>query len=82
MHDAELADGTALDIDAHHKSHESQLMQLADLFSGSVGRVLNREGDGMNHKDQFAAFFETVAGFDFKTEVKGKTDFVYVHRLA
>jgi hypothetical protein len=36
----------------------------------------------VNHKDQFAAFFETVAGFDFTTEGKGKTDFVYVHRLA
>ena len=63
------------------KSHESPLLQLADLFSGSVGRIMNKEGDGSNHKDEFAAFFETVAGFDLKTESKGKDDFVYVHRL-
>ncbi len=63
------------------KSHESPLMQLADLFSGSVARIVNKEGDGVNHKDQFAAFFETVAGFYFKTEEKGETDFVYVHHL-
>jgi len=63
------------------KSHESPLMQLADLFSGSVGRIVNKEGDVDNHKDDFAAFFETVAGFDLKTGTKGKDDFVYVHRL-
>jgi hypothetical protein len=64
------------------RSHESPLLQLADLFSGSVGRIMNKDGDGTNHKDGFAAFFETVAGFDLKAESKGSGDFVYVHRLA
>ncbi len=64
------------------KSHDSPLLQLADLFSGSVARIVNKEGEVQNPKDDFAEFFEAVAGFDLKAETKGKDDFVYVHRLA
>ncbi len=63
-------------------SDHSLLLQLADLFSGSVARRFNKKtGDSVNQKDEFAAFFETVAGFDFVSEDKGKSDFVYVQRL-
>jgi hypothetical protein len=62
-------------------SDYSLLLQLADLFSGSVARIFNKTGDTVNQKDEFAAFFQTVAGFDFLGEDKGKSDFVYIHRL-
>jgi hypothetical protein len=63
-------------------SHESPLLQLADLFAGSVARKFNKEGEVKNAKDRFADFFETLAGFDFVAGGGGESDFVYVHRLA
>lgn len=62
-------------------SHESPLLQLADLFTGSVARKFNKKGDTANAKDEFADFFETLAGFDFVNGGDGASDFVYVHRL-
>jgi hypothetical protein len=67
---------------AHHRvSHESPLLQLADLFAGSVARKFNKEGETANAKDEFADFFEALAGFDFVKGGDGGSDFVYVHRL-
>jgi hypothetical protein len=63
-------------------SDGSPLLQLADLFSGSVARTFNKTDDAMNQKDDLAEFFQTVAGFDFAGENPGTSDFVYVHRLA
>jgi len=62
-------------------SHESPLLQLADLFAGSVARKFNKEGETANAKDEFADFFETLAGFDFVKGGAGGSGFVYVHRL-
>jgi hypothetical protein len=62
-------------------SHESPLLQLADLFAGSVARKFNKDGETTNAKDEFADFFETLAGFDFVKGGDGESDFVYVHRL-
>jgi len=64
-------------------SHESSLLQLADLFAGSAARKFNQkgEGQGQHPKDALADFFESVAGFDFVTGDQGPSDFVYVHRL-
>ncbi len=62
-------------------SDESPLLQLADLFAGSVARKFNKDNGAANQKDEFADFFETVAGFGF-TAQEGKSDFVYVHHLA
>ncbi len=62
-------------------SHESPLLQLADLFAGSVARKFNKEGETANAKDEFADFFETLSGFDFVKGGDGGSDFVYVHRL-
>jgi hypothetical protein len=62
-------------------SHESPLLQLADLFAGSVARKFNKDGETANAKDQFADFFETLAGFDFIKGEQSKSDFIYVRRL-
>lgn len=64
------------------KSHESPLLQLADLFSGAVARVLNPAGAVPNQKDEFAAFLQSIAGFQFDgAEPVSSGDFIYVHRL-
>src|SRR5215813_12156793 len=65
------------------KSHESPALQLADLFVGSVARPLNKPSESWNSKDDFVAFFESVAGFSFSEpapEIKA-SDFAYIHRL-
>jgi hypothetical protein len=64
-------------------SEDSVLVQLADLFAGSVARVLNKRGEESNQKDEFATFFEKVAGFSFGSVVAADapSDFVYVHHL-
>jgi len=62
-------------------SDDSLLLQLADLFSGSVARMYNKAGDNMNQKDEFAAFFQTVAGFEFVGKAEGEGEFVYLRRL-
>jgi hypothetical protein len=64
-------------------SEDSVLVQLADLFAGSVARVLNKKGGESNQKDEFATFFEKVAGFSFGSVVAADapSDFVYVHHL-
>jgi uncharacterized protein DUF3800 len=46
-------------------SDTSLLLQLADLFSGSVARLYNKADDIANQKDAFAAFFQKLAGFEF-----------------
>ena len=60
-------------------SHESSLLQLADLFAGSVARKFNQHGEAQNAKAAFADFFESLSGFDFVTGGPAKTDFVYIH---
>ena len=65
------------------ESEDSVLVQLADLFAGSVARVLNKTDGETNQKDEFAAFFEKVAGFSFQA-IGAETsmgDFVYVRHL-
>ncbi len=74
-------DSVRLDSLVTGPSHESPLLQLADLFAGSVARKFNKEGETANAKDQFADFFETLAGFDFVKGGDSGSDFVYVHRL-
>jgi hypothetical protein len=74
-------DSVRLDSLVTGVSHESPLLQLADLFAGSVARKFNKEGETANAKDEFADFFETLAGFDFVKGGGGESDFVYVHRL-
>lgn len=60
----------------------SPLLQLADLFAGSVARKLNKDSEATNAKDEFTEFFQILAGFDFAKDDGVTSDFVYVHRLA
>jgi Protein of unknown function (DUF3800) len=66
-------------------SHESPLLQIADLYAGSVARKFNKEGETGNAKDEVADVFEILAGFDFVIDFvrggAGGSDFVYVRRL-
>ena len=62
-------------------SHESAFLQLADLFTGSVGRCLNREPDApLNHKDDFARWFLSLLQVDPLT-LKSNGDIAKVLRL-
>jgi hypothetical protein len=62
------------------ESHTSNLLQLSDLFAGSIARVMNEPGSGAHAKDRFAAFFETFAG-SFAEPPDGGADFVYIRHL-
>jgi hypothetical protein len=53
-------------------SDTSPLLQLADLFAGSVARKFNKDGETMNAKGEFAEFFQMVAGFDFVRDGKAR----------
>jgi hypothetical protein len=43
-------------------SNELDLVQIADLFTSSVSRVLNAKGDRTHHKDVFADYFLEAVG--------------------
>ncbi len=62
-------------------SDSSLLLQLADLFSGSVGRMYNKVGEAMNQKDEFANFFQKLAGFEFIGDAESDGESVYLRRL-
>ena len=55
------------------------LIQLADLFTGSVNRVLNGTGDGTNHKDEFAKYFLNAFGMKNGLEQKETVGDMTVH---
>jgi Protein of unknown function (DUF3800) len=38
-------------------SKSNYLLQLADLFTSSLNRIINKPGEGNNPKDEFASFF-------------------------
>lgn len=38
-------------------SKKNLLLQIADMFTGSVNRILNRAGTNYNHKDELAEYF-------------------------
>ncbi len=38
-------------------SEKNLLLQIADMFTGSVNRILNRSGTTRNHKDELAEYF-------------------------
>jgi hypothetical protein len=46
-----------------------------------VARKFNKDSETTNAKDEFADFFETLAGFDFVKGGDGESDCVYVHRF-
>ncbi len=50
-------------------SEGNLLIQITDLFTSSVNRVLNTWGDGSKPKDQFAKYFLDIAGINAKESV-------------
>lgn len=57
------ADATLHGLDAVD-SKSNLLIQLADLYTGSVNRVLNPAGEGRNHKDELADFILRAVGME------------------
>lgn len=45
-------------------SKENGFLQIADLFTGSINRVLNHEGEATHAKDEFARYFLDLLGVD------------------
>jgi len=62
-------------------SKQYELLQIADLFAGSVSRVLNRDTDGdRNQKDEFAEFVcDTLSIDPVSLEVYRESDWVMTH---
>lgn len=59
-------------------SSELDLVQIADLFTSSVSRVLNAKGERSGHKDEFADYFLTAVRMPGgPTDVLQDSDVVY-----
>ncbi|MEO1390556.1 MAG: DUF3800 domain-containing protein, partial [Cyanobacteria bacterium J06634_6] len=60
-------------------SKRNYFIQLADLYIGSITRIVNRrEGDSRNHKDDFADFVVGLLGLDMQKLESPNQDSVYV----
>jgi hypothetical protein len=72
--------GVSVDDVAAGDSARSELLQLADLFVGSIARALNG-GETRTVKDEFVEFFQKMAGFPFAkaSDQDAVGDAVYVH---
>ncbi|WP_426629877.1 hypothetical protein [Priestia megaterium] len=57
-------DNLLLNIFSSVSSVANIFIQLADLFTGCVSRILNQSGTSMNHKDKFAQFVVDLLGLD------------------
>ncbi len=64
-------DKVAIDSVEAADSKKSEPLQVADLFTGSVARVFNSGSAGTNRKDEFAAFFQGLAGLSFAETAAG-----------
>ena len=60
-------------------SEHNLFLQVADLFSASVNRVLNQSGIARNHKTEFAEFFLDIVGVDELFSPNDKIDDMVVH---
>jgi hypothetical protein len=60
-------------------SKSNILLQIADLFTGSVNRILNLSGTTRNHKDEFAGYFLGRFGFDLSLPENDKVGDITVH---
>ena len=60
-------------------SNESVYLQLADLFTGSISRVLNKSTSSNNHKDDFAKKALAMLGVNQDLNVQVETqDFIEI----
>jgi len=60
-------------------SKKSFIVQIADLFTGSVNRIHNRSGTTNNHKDELAEYFLSTLEIDFGLPENDKIDDFSVH---
>jgi len=60
-------------------SKVTPLMQLADLFIGSVARTLNRDDASMNQKDELADYIMSVLKLNIGDDKSDQQDFAFVH---
>lgn len=60
-------------------SKHNMLMQVADLFTGSINRIMNLPGTTRNHKDEFAKYFLNQFGFDLDLPENDKVGDIAVH---
>lgn len=61
------------------ESKTSPLLQIADLFTGSVNRILNRAGAKHNHKDELAEYFLNRFKIDLQMHENDKVGDISVH---
>jgi hypothetical protein len=60
-------------------SKSNIMLQIADLFTGSVNRILNLSGTTRNHKDELAEYFLSRFGFDLSLPENDKVGDITVH---
>jgi hypothetical protein len=75
-------DNLQLKILAAVPSKDNIYIQIADLFIGSISRILNSVDDaGKNHKDEFAEFVVSTLGLDLENNTSSKQDIAYINIL-
>jgi len=60
-------------------SKHNLLLQIADLFTGSINRIMNLAGTTRNHKDEFAEYFLNRFAIDFSLPENDKVGDLAVH---
>ncbi|MBV6401324.1 MAG: hypothetical protein CNIPEHKO_01623 [Anaerolineales bacterium] len=60
-------------------SKKNILLQIADMFTGSVNRVLNRAGTSHNHKDELADYFLNRFGISLQLPENDKVGDISIH---
>jgi hypothetical protein len=60
-------------------SKKNTMMQIADLFTGSVNRVFNLSGTTHNHKDEFAKYFLNRFTTDLTLPANDKVGDIAIH---
>lgn len=72
-------DNLVLNIFSSVSSIANIFIQLADLFTGCVSRILNQSGTSTNHKDEFAQFVVELLGLDLSDYRNQEHDTAIVH---
>lgn len=73
--------GLEIDRVESGESKTNLILQVADLFAGSVNRILNRSGTTRNHKDELAEYLLQSLGIDFGLPENDKVGDMTVHIL-
>jgi hypothetical protein len=60
-------------------SEKNTLLQIADMFTGSVNRILNRAGVTRNHKDELAEYFLARLKINLQLPENDKVGDIAVH---